>query len=175
MAAPKYVPTAPRDVVRSYHSPPRRPAPWRADRPGELTGRQPLADRLGVPGPDPGYVLRLVSSFRGTLTLHAGESESDAVSGAMAVALKRSGLVGRAPVMDDLRVAFGVWGFLDADPAAELVELRRERFEEVHHPYYYEERRRIADAVPAQVLLRPHDEILRMHASDWRSCLDLTV
>lgn len=120
-------------------------------------------------------MLRLASSFRGTLTLRPGESESDAVSGAMAVALKRSGLAGRAPVMHDLRVAFGVWGFLDADPADELVELRRERFEEVHHPHHYEERRRVADAVPASVLRRPHDEILRMHESDWRSCLDLTA
>lgn len=175
MAAPKFVPTSPTELVRSYHSPPRRPDPWTADRPAEVAGRQPLADRLGVPGPDPGYALKLARSFRGTLTLRIDESEDDAIVGATAVALKRTGLIGRAPVMHDLRVGLAVWGFLGDRPDDDLVAVRRERFEGVHHAHHYEERRRIADAVPAEVLRLPHDQILRRHELDWRSCLDLTV
>lgn len=175
MAAPKFVPTSPTEVVRSYSSSPRRPAPWMADRPGEVTGRQPLGPRLGDPGPDPGYALKLARSFRGGLSLHPGESEDDAIAGGAAVAMKRAGLRGRAPVMHDLRVGLGVWGFLDERPDEELVRIRRERFEDVHSPYHYPERRRIADAVPDDVLRLPHDEILGRHATDWRSCLDLGV
>lgn len=175
MAAPKFVPTVPNDVVRSYHSPPRRPAPWTADRPAELVGRQPLGDRLGVPGPDPGYALKLAELLRGTLTLHAGESEDDAISGGTAVAMKRAALLGRAPVIHDVRVGLGLWGFLESSPAPELVDLRTEWFEEVRHSHHFSERRRIADAAPAAILVLPHDEILRRHAEDWRSCLDLSV
>lgn len=175
MAAPKYVPTAPTETVRSYQSPPRRPAPWMADRPGELRGRQPSGTRLGNPGPDPGYALKLAGSFRGTLALGVDESEQDAVAGAAAVAMKRASLLGRAPVGYDLQVGFGVWGFLDDHPDDELVRIRRERFEEVHLPQHYDARRRIADAVPSEVLRLRHDKILRRHTADWRSCLDLTI
>ena len=91
------------------------------------------------------------------------------------MAMKRAGLLGRAPVAHDLRVGLGVWGFLDDSPAAELVELRRDRFDEVHLTHHYPRLRRIADAVPEEVLLMGHTEILELHGRDWRSCLDLTV
>ena len=113
MAAPKFVPTDPTDLVRSYQSPPRREGSWMADRPGELGGRQPEGERLGTPGPDQGYALKLAESFRGKLTLRTGESESDAIAGGSAIAMKRSGLFGRAPVGHDLRVRLGICGFLD--------------------------------------------------------------
>ncbi|MBS1836631.1 MAG: hypothetical protein JST64_02925 [Actinobacteria bacterium] len=175
MAAPKYVPTSPTGIVRSYHSSPRRPTPWMAGRPGELSGRQPLGEQLGDPGPDPGYALKLAASFRGQLTLHPDESEADALSGATAIAMKRAGLRGRAPVIHDVRVGLGIWGFLDDRPADELVQLRTEWFEEVHHPHHYPQRRRIADAAPDALLVLAHEEILRRHAEDWRGCLDLSV
>lgn len=175
MAAPKFVPTDPTDLVRSYQSPPRREGSWMADRPGELGGRQPEGERLGTPGPDQGYALKLAESFRGKLTLRTGEDESDAIAGGSAIAMKRSGLFGRAPVVHDLRVGLGIWGFLDSSPADELVAIRTEWFEEVHHVHHYEELRRIADAAPEDVLRLPHGEILDRHASDWRSCLDLSV
>ncbi|MGH9137198.1 MAG: hypothetical protein ACRD0G_09150 [Acidimicrobiales bacterium] len=151
MAAPEYVPVKPLDDVRTYESPPRRPQQWRADRPGDLATGQPRGADLGAQGPDQGYALTLVDRFRGQLKL-GGVHERDAVAGCLGVALKRASLLGRAPVVHDWRVAFTVWGFLDDDPPANVVERREKLFAESHHAYYYAERRRIADAVPDEVL-----------------------
>ena len=59
MSAPSYVPNDANRGARVYASPPRRSGSWMADRPGELTGRQPEGVRLGSPGPDQGFVLRI--------------------------------------------------------------------------------------------------------------------
>ena len=173
MAAPEHVPVSTNRPVRSYASPPRRAGSWMADRPGEVVGRQPDGVRLGTPGPDQGYALTLVEQFRDRLVLTAGEHANDALAGAAAIAMKRSGLLGRAPVVHDVTVALTVWGFLDDDAPRELVDLRREWFEEVHHVHHYAELRRITDAVPASVLMQPHAISEAQHIRDWRSCLDL--
>jgi hypothetical protein len=161
MAAPEHVPTKPTTLVRSYGSPPRRPTPWVADRPGEIRGRQPEGEQLGTPGPDQGYALALARRFAGGLHLTAGESEADALAAAAAIAMKRSGLFGRAPIVHDVRIGLTVWGLLDAAADPELVELRRGWFEEVHHVHHYTE------------LRRTHTDVAALHAADWRACLDL--
>lgn len=174
MAAPEHVPLEPLQLVRTYGSPPWRPDPWFADRPAEIRGRQPVGERLGVPGPDAGYALLLASRFSGRLTLLDGEHEADALAGATAVATKRSGLFGRAPIVHDLTVGLTVWGFLDTSPPAPLVTIRRDLFEEVHlTTVHYPRLRAIADAVPESVLVRPHDAIAQRYEVNWRSCLDL--
>ena len=63
MAAPDYVPNDTAVADRHYVSPPRRPQPWVADRPAELTNGQPTGAGLGIPGPDQGYALRLARRF----------------------------------------------------------------------------------------------------------------
>ena len=132
MAAPEFVPLRPNDKPRAYSSPPRRGDEWRPVRPGELvtTGGQPDADagRMGAPGPDQGYLLNLVPLLRDELHLTDGEALADVEAGGVAVALKRASLFGRAPIAHDLRVAYTVWGYLDAAPDAELVAARRARF-----------------------------------------------
>ena len=168
MAAPEYVPHSPVDKARVYTSPPWSGEQWLADRPGELTGRQPLGPRLGYPGPDQGFVLKLARSFEPRLVLTEGESPDDAVAGACAVALKRASLFGRAPVVHDLTAAFTVWGFLD-EADGELVRLRRPLFEEVANPHHYMELRRIADLVPQAVLRLSHEEIAKVASTDWRA------
>lgn len=176
MAAPEFVPTPTRHAARSYSSPPWRAGGWEADRPGELSGAQPVGDQLGTPGPDQGYALTLAERFRGKLSLHDGEHESDALAGAGAIAMKRAGLYGRAPVIHDLTVGLTVWGFLDAGASDELVETRREWFSEVHHSaHHYPQLRKVADAVPDAVLRQPHGAIQAQYAADWRSCLDLSA
>lgn len=175
MAAPEYVPLQPRRQVRAYSSPPPRWGSWTADRPGDLGGPQPHGDQLGTPGPDQGYALGLAERFRDRLALRDGEDVDDALAGASAIAMKRSGLFGRAPVIHDLTAALAVWGFLDPGAPDDLVAVRREWFEEVHLPIHYPQLRRIADAVPAEVLRRPHADIVARARDDWRSCLDLTV
>lgn len=175
MSAPEYVPTKPAQVVRSYESPPRRPGPWLADRPGEVVGEggQPRGDRLGNQGPDQGYVLTLVPLFDDKVHLAEGEDLDDVRAGAVAVALKRASLLGRAPVVHDLTVGFGLFGFLDPSPRADLVEARRAMFSGAANPHHYEAGRAIADAVPEETLRKSPAVVLAEHAKDWRSLLTL--
>ncbi len=129
--------------------------------------------RPGSPGPDQGYALKLARLLEPELQLTAGEHAADALVGIVAVALKRASIVGRAPVMHDLRVAAILFGFLDAEADPALVRLRSELFEEVGHFHHYMELRRIADMVPAEVLRQTPDEVARRHAADWRDQLSL--
>jgi hypothetical protein len=140
-----------------------------------LPGRQPEGERLGTPGPDQGYALKLARRYEGRLTLLDGEHESDALAGATAIATKRSGLFGRAPVLQDVTVGLVVWGFLDDGVDAELAGIRPGWFDEVHLRHNYSDLRRIADSAPEDVLRLQLAEIERRHADDWRSCLDLDV
>ena len=119
MAAPDHVPTDPTKRVRAYTSPPRRADAWMADRPGDLTGGQPKGAALGTAGPDQGYAYRLVHLFDDRLHL-GGVDREDAVAGCVALAMKRSGLFGRAPVVHDLTAAFTIYGFLDQNPAGRV-------------------------------------------------------
>lgn len=178
MAAPDFVPLKPNDSPRSYSSPPGRDDEWRAVRPGELvtTGGQPDSDagRMGAPGPDQGYLLTLVPLLRSELQLTKGELPADVEAGGVAVALKRASSFGRAPVVHDLRVAYTVWGFLDAAAPADLVAERTKRFEGVRlTAHHYPELRAVADAVPESTLRMSPTEVASAHAADWRSLLSL--
>lgn len=172
MAAPEFVPVDRSKLLRTYESPPRRPDPWIADRPGELPGGQPVGPQLGYQGPDQGFMLKLARQFHGKLSLTSGEHERDALAGACAVALRRASLFGRAPVVHDLTVALTVWGFL-GEAAAELVALRRKLFEEVAHPHHYAEQRRLVDLVSADALRMTPQQAAQAHRADWRSLLAL--
>jgi hypothetical protein len=174
MAAPEFVPVKPLADVRTYESPPRRPDQWRADRPGDLTGRQPLGAGLGVPGPDQGYALKLADEvFRPLLQVGALRVD-DAIAGCLGIALKRASLFGRAPTAHDLRVAFTMWGFLDDTPPADLVALRETWFAEVGHVHHYAESRRIVDAVSEAVLRGAPAAIESAYRSGWRALIAVT-
>jgi hypothetical protein len=173
MGAPEHVPEAPAPEVRGYRSPPRRPASWTATRPGELRLSQPEGDRLGTQGPDQGYALRLAGQIADKAQLRDGEHRADVLAGAASIAMKRAGLHGRAPLVEDVEAGLLVWGYLDRDPDPELVSLRRDWFAEIHSPHQYEQRRRVVDAVPAEVLQQPFDDIGVAHAEDWRELLEL--
>jgi hypothetical protein len=174
MAAPEYVPTKPNGAVRTYESPPRRPAPWFPARPGDLGGEgQPHGPEFGSQGPDQGYALLLAHRFDGKLTLLAMEDAADVTAGCVAVALKRASLFGRAPVIHDLTAAYAVFGFLDAAPPAELVELRKRLFAGVAHPHHYADQRRIADSVPEATLRLTPDVVRERHADDWAELLSV--
>jgi hypothetical protein len=167
MAQPDYVPISADDRVRPVE---RLPVPdsWRQDRPAEILGNKvPKGKRLGTPGPDGGYALKLAHLFDGKLQLTEVEHEKDAEAGCVGVALKRASLFGRAPVVYDLELAFGLWGYID-DAPADLVEFRKPLFMAVHHHYW--DQREIVDLVPESTLqLKPAD--VRARLSDWRSLL----
>lgn len=151
MAAPEYVPTPVEDPARVYQSPPWRPESWLADRPAEIAGRQPLGPRLGDPGPDQGFALRLARQVRGRMVLTGAESEDDVIAGVVAIAIRRSAMFGRAPSIHDITVALTLWGLLSEAPP-ELVAVRTRVFAAVASTHHYMERRAIVDAVPEEML-----------------------
>ena len=171
MAAPEFVPVDRTRLLRTYESPPRRPEPWLANRPGELLHGQRVGPELGRPGPDQGYVFLLARQFEGKLTLTRGEQERDALAGGCAVALRRASLFGRAPIVHDLTVALTIWGFLALEAAPDLVAVRRPLFEEVAHHHHYLEERRIVDLVSEQALRMSPQQVAEAHRADWRSLL----
>lgn len=170
MAAPDYVPTDPTDKVRRYSSPPSRKRSWVADRPGDLAEGQPEGTRLGTQGPDQGYAYKLVNHFEDRLELGA-LSKDDVVAGCVAIAMKRSGMFGRGPVVHDLTAAFSVYGFLDPDAPGDLVELRESLFSQIASSHHYKERRVVVDTVLDSALSQPHGVIESSAKRDWRSNL----
>ena len=171
VAAPDFVPSEPTQKLRTYSSPPLRPGGWTADRPGEIDGQQPKGQALGTTGPDQGYAYRLVRHVEDRL--HLGDvKRDDAVAGGVALAMKRSALMGRAPVIHDLMAAFTVYGFLDADPPEQLKSLRRQAFAEISSHHHYLERRNVVDRVSEEVLRKTPSEIEQLYRSDWSRLLD---
>ena len=177
MAAPQFVPLDPTHDPRDYASPPRREDEWWAVRPGDLGAEgQPSVDagRMGAPGPDQGYLLKLVPMLRDELQLQPGEALADVEAGAVIVALKRAAILGRAPILKDLRVAYTVWGFLDPSPAPELVAVRRQMFEGVRHiAHHYPERRALADTVPEGTLRLDLAGVAAARRDHWAAVLRL--
>jgi hypothetical protein len=175
MAAPEYVPVKPMDDVRTYESPPRRPDPWIPRRPGELQGGNPRGASFGDPGPDQGYGLSLARRLTDQLHLQPGEQLDNVVEGCLGVGLKRASLFGRAPVIHDFTAAYTIWGYLQEQPDAELVRLRRPAFDAVALAEHYLEKRRIVAAVRDDGLRQPHAAIAEQHRTDWRALLDTSV
>jgi hypothetical protein len=172
MAAPQYVPSSPSARVRFYEAAEHVPDGWSADRPGDVAVRQPRGTRLGNPGPDQGFALLLAKQFHGRLHLSATEDEHDAISGCLAIALKRASLYGRAPVIHDLTLAFTLWGYLDEAAPTELVELRTKLFEGVGHVQHHNaEQRAIVDSIPESTYKMTPKAVNLVLASQWRSLL----
>ncbi len=175
MAAPKHVPTVATDSPRSYGSPDHVPDVWMPVRPGDLEGSQPRGPQLGTQGPDQGYALKLANRLRPSLRLQPGERVDDVVRGGLGIALRRASLFGRAPVIYDLTLAFTIWGFLDDDPPADLVECRRALFAGVGNVmHHYAEGRDIADIVPESTLRASVDDVAVTWRARWKELTGAT-
>ena len=168
MAAPDYVPVAPGDRPRRSLGTPGHGG-WTATRPGDLNDRQPSGRLFGNQGPDQGYGLVLAERFHDRLLLTEGEDEHDVMAGALGVALARASIFGRAPVIHDMELAFGLWGYLDPAPA-DLVEFRRPLFAGASHHYW--DQRAIVDLVPESTL-RLTPAAVRGRLGEWRSLLSV--
>lgn len=172
MTQPSFVPITEGDQVRGARQL-RVPGPWSPDRPAEL--RTPVrrrGRRMGTPGPDQGFALRLARRFADRLRLSEDESADDVLTGAALLASRRAGLLGRAPSVHDLTAALSLWGFLDDAPAA-LVAARRPAFRAASHDY--EVQRALVDSVPQASLLLAPDEIeRRVRAGGWRPLVGLS-
>lgn len=174
MAAPKFTPVVPTDAPRHYGSPDHVPESWTPDRPGEIDGFQPRGQRLGAPGPDQGFAIKIANSLRPKLRLGDGENIEDVIQGCLGVALRRASLFSRAPVVHDLTIAFTVWGFFDEAPPGDLVALRSTMFEGLRHVgHHYAESREVVDRVPVETLQLTPAQVESRYPDDWRSLLGL--
>jgi hypothetical protein len=169
MAVPRFAPTPPLDDARSYESPPVVPDSWVPDRPAEIIGFQPEGPRLGHQGPDQGYGLKLANSFADRVHLQAGERFDDAVGGTLGIALRRASKFSRAPVIHDLTIAFTIWGWLDPSAPAELLALRKGRFEGLSNlAHHYEAARALVDQVPDETLRMTPAQVAAAYPGRWR-------
>lgn len=155
MTQPKFTPILEQDEVRAgFHL--GVPAAWEPHRPGESRPTPLLRDPagLGFPGPDQGYALALAERFADRLALEAGEHTQDVLAGAVAIALRRAAIFGRAPVSADVEHALRLFKFIVGDqetwPPADLLTWRGEHFAGAAHDYW--RRRSLADAVPGTTL-----------------------
>ena len=167
MTQPDYVPVSAEGRVRPVR---RLPAPesWSPERPGELRRySQPNGRLMGVPGPDQGYALLLAERVLPELVLMPGEEANDVVSGAVAIALRRASLFGRAPVLHDITHALALFGYL-SEAERDLVEFRRELFAGAAHDYMT---RRRVEAAPTEDALRSSHTDFVGDQSGWRERL----
>ena len=128
---------------------------------------------MGSHGPDQGFVLTLTPVFDRKIHLVEGEYRGDVDAGCIGVALKRASLFHRAPVVHDLRIAYTLFGFLDESPDADLVEFRKDAFDQIHYSFHYFERRAIADLVADDVLTQTPDGVAVRYRENWRDQLSL--
>ena len=166
MAAPDYVPPTQGDRPREALGTPGHGG-WTATRPGDLTDRQPSGRYFGNQGPDQGYAMVLAERFHDRLLVAEDEDDHDVVAGCLGVGLARASLFGRAPVIHDLELAYGLWGYLDPPPA-DLVAFRKPLFAGASHHYW--DQRAIADLVPEATLRLTPAEV-RRRLSEWRALL----
>jgi hypothetical protein len=164
MTQPSFVPIAEADQVR----PALRlevPRGWSADRPADLRSPgQPSGRRLGTPGPDQGFALRLARRVEPTFVLDVGEHAEDVTLGVALVAARRAALFGRAPSIYDVRAAVTLFG-LDVDAPAALRTARAAAFAGLAHDYARQ--RALVDTVPEDTLQLSPDELEGRMPADW--------
>lgn len=169
MAVPRFAPTPPIDDARGYESPPVVPESWVPDRPAEIIGFQPEGPRLGHQGPDQGYAIKLAKTFTDRVQLQPGERIDDAIGGTLGIALRRASEFSRAPVIHDLTIAFTIWGWLDPAAPAELLTLRKARFEGLGNlSHHYEQARALVDQVPDDTLRMTPAQVTAAYPGRWR-------
>jgi hypothetical protein len=168
MTQPKFAPIAIEDEVRpSYHLKPAQP--WTAHRPSEFVpGSEVGGKGLGAPGPDQGYALHLARRFVDRLVLTDGEQPEDVLSGAVAVALRRASLFGRAPIAADIELPLVCFGYL-TDAPTDLVAVRSKLFGGVAHDYWA--RGALAEHIPESTLRRSPAAVAPQ-LKNWRSLID---
>lgn len=165
MAQPEYVPISAGDRVRPAERLPAHGG-WTQRRPADLKGPGvPTGSGFGSPGPDQGYALALAERFVDRLLLMPGEHADDAVAGALAVALRRASMFGRAPVVYDLELAYTLWGYLGEAPP-DLVEFRTATLKGAAHDYWVQ---RGAAGKVKESTLRLTPAQVRAQLSSWRS------
>lgn len=126
---------------------------WRTGRPGdEVSLGQPEGPLLGNPGPNVGFAVKLVHHIADAIALAPGEHLHDVEAVLSAIAMKRAASFGRAPMIDDVRLAGEILGYLESVPA-EFVTWRVHAVHDAGHSYPV--RRAIVDAIDEAYLKQP--------------------
>ncbi len=109
---------------------------WTPNRPGDLQGPEdtPWGGLYGTPGPDAGYVLRLVANLQ--IAIGTGESQEDGRRAVAILAAARASRAGRGPTGSDVAVARMLLGYsddLDESTRRRLAQRRYERVAGISH------------------------------------------
>ncbi len=133
---------------------------WSPDRPGELHGPDdvPWGGMFGTPGPDAGYVLRLL--HHAEFEPAQGEDRHDVEVALAAIAAARASHFGRAPTDEDVQVAMAILGLGEGIPEAMRAGLAAKRPAWIanisHRP---DQLRTLVAAVPRETLALGPDEV----------------
>lgn len=112
------------------------------------SARPPAGRGLGTPAPDAGYAMGIAHREVAKLGFAHEHDRHNVELGVALVAAKRAGLVGRAPMLDDVRVAMDHFGLR----GAELVDETLARpFRGITHSYAAQ--RALVDGVDASALV----------------------
>lgn len=169
MATPPFVP------MRATVAPPRRndfagipPARRTPLRPG--AGRpHPRAPGFGLPCPDAGYALLLANVVEERLVLEPHERRHDAEFAIATIAMRRAGVLGRAPLIGDVELARVLLAYDSREPA-DFTRWRARRLAGVAHDPDLGQR--LADvAILAAELDQPDDAAVW----NWRACLRRSI
>lgn len=172
MTQPKFAPLTERAEVREAYKLPVA-SQWYAHRPADYRPQPHARHRpnTGTPGPDQGYALLLAERLRERVRLTDLEHEDDVLAGAVAIALRRASMLGRAPVLGDIELALDLFGFLEGAPE-DLVEARERLFAGIAHDYW--QQRDLADLIPESTLRLPLAEVRAAMRADANAWLVLT-
>jgi hypothetical protein len=114
--------------------------------------------------------LKLAEGLRDSVVLQLNESADDAICGSLAIALRRASKYGRAPVIHDLKVAFGIWGWMLLDPPSDLVAQRRKLFAGLGNvTHHYSETRQLVDMIPESTMLMTPEQVRTGMPGSWRA------
>jgi hypothetical protein len=114
--------------------------------------------------------LKLAEGLRSEIVLQRGESADDAIRGSLAIALRRASKYGRAPVIHDLNMAFGIWGWMLVNPPADLVKRRLELFAGLGNvTHHYSETRHLVDLVPDSSMIMSLEQIKIGMPGSWHA------
>lgn len=129
---------------------------WTPTRPGDITTpeQMPTGPGFGRPGPDTGYVLKLIDNADFSI---ADDENHHNVEYALAlIAGARASRYMRGPTLEDVEVALTIAGFR-ADDTGAMVEVRKAAFANVSHDNA--RARALVDAIPEPVLLETPAQI----------------
>jgi hypothetical protein len=134
------------------------PLPWVAGRPGDeaIAPVVPEGEYYGHPGPSIGFAMTLVNRQWDNIVLVDHEHRHDVEPLLAEIAMRRASFYGRAPIIDDVKLAIKILSY-DAAPTQGEEKWRPHL---VHDCGHNEHRRRaIVNSIPEEIIEGQQDDI----------------